>query len=402
MKRNIITGIDVGTSSIKIIVAEKKAGQNLNILAAIQNKSYGLRKGHIINFDETAESIRTAVKNAEKISAVPIKQAYIAVGGISLGSIKSKGTVMIARASGEVTDTDIKRVINQCESYLPNLNNRQIIDEIPLAFKIDNELVLGNPIGMKGSKLEAEVFYITCLSQYLSELIKIIESSGITIREKDIIASPLAVSSVALTKHEKEVGCVLANIGAGTISIVVFEEGVPISLEVFSIGSMHITNDIALGLQIPIEEAEKLKIEFDSDTTANKRKLTDIIEARLNDMFELIESHLKKIGRNNLLPAGIILTGGGSGLINIQEIAKSSLQLPAKVITRVSIQTEDQGINITGSYKEQVLNNPSWSVALGLCVIGFKDNDKEKPSVNINIFGNLKSKIKKILQLFLP
>ncbi|MBU2109409.1 cell division protein FtsA [Patescibacteria group bacterium] len=398
MARNIITGIDAGTSAIKVVVAELKDDRHLHILSASQRNSSGIRRGYITNFEDAAESIRAAIKTAEKMAAVPIKHAYIAVGGISLGSVKAKESVMVSRADAEITDYDIKRVLDQCEANTSNsLSNKQIIHEIPLHFKIDNNNVPGRPVGMKGNKLEAEVLYITCLSQHLADLIKNIELTGVTV--DDIIASPLAASLVAISKHQKEAGCVLANLGAGTVSIIVFEEDIPISLEVFPIGSKHITNDIALGFQIPLEEAEKLKVEFGADISVSKRKLNDIIEARLNDIFELIESHLKKINRNGLLPAGIILTGGGAGLFSLEEIAKSSLRLPAKVSTPLPVQGQE--LNIIGNYKDQVINDPGWSVALGLCVWGMRDGNKKSPILK-SFLDKLKFILKRWFKTFLP
>jgi cell division protein FtsA len=396
MARNIITGIDAGTSAIKVVVAEKKDGGGLHILGVAQKHSSGIRRGYIINLEEATESIRVAIRAAEKSSGIIIKQANVSVGGISLGSIKSKGAVMIARADGETADYDIRRALDQCEANLPNIVNKQIIQEIPLHYKIDNNQILGRPVGMKGNKLEVETLYITCLDQHLSDLVKAVESAGVAV--DDVIASPLAASYSALTKHQKEVGCVLANIGAGTVSIAVFEEGIPISLEVFPIGSTHITNDIALGLQIPLDEAEKIKIEYGSNSPASKRKLNDIIEARLNDIFELIESHLKKINRNGLLPAGIIITGGGSGLFSLEEIAKASLNLPAKVAAPITAQNQD--IKITGNYKDQVVNDLSWSVTLGLCIAEIQGDEFEKTKGGF--FTKLKSNLKRFGHAFLP
>ena len=255
----------------------------------------------------------------------------VSVGGISLGSYRSKAMVRTSKADGEITDHDIKRLIAQSEANLTNMANKKVIHSIPLSFKVDNALVQGRPTEMKGTKLEVETLLVTCLSQHLSDLIKTIESAGLSV--DDIVASPLATSYAVLTKQQKETGCVMANIGASTVSVVVFEDGLPISLEVFPIGSSHITNDIALGLQIPLDEAEKIKINYGTENTVSKKKLSDIIEARLNDIFEMIENHLKKINRNQVLPAGAILTGSGSNLFSVEEIAKASLRLPAKTGT---------------------------------------------------------------------
>ena len=400
MKRNIITGIDAGTSTIKVVITEQKKGsRGLNILGVSKKSSQGIRKGFIANFEEASESVADAIRSAEKSAGVQIKRAYLAVGGISLGSAKTKGMIMVSRADGEVTRHDINRVIAQSEANLSNLSNKRIIHTFPLGYRIDGNQVMGKPIGMKGAKLEVETLFITCLNQHLSDLIKTVESSGVAV--DDIVASPLAASFVALDSHQKEVGCVLANIGAGTVSIIIFEDGSPVSLEIFPIGSTHITNDIALGLQVPLEEAELLKTGYGSETSFPKRRLSDIIEARLNDIFELIESHLKKINRSGLLPAGVILTGGGSSLVSLEDIAKASLRLPAKVDTPFRTQSK-HGISVSGSLKNEIADNPEWSVALGLCMMGLNEENRGGGVVGGKIVSRSGNAVKRWLRSFLP
>jgi cell division protein FtsA len=214
---------------------------------------------------------------------------------------------------------------------------------------------MGRPIGLRGLKLEVKTLFITCLSQHFEDLVEAVESAGVEVT--DVVASPIAASLVSLSKRQRNVGCILVNIGAETVSIVVYENDTPISLDVFPIGSTDITNDMALGLKIAPEEAERVKIGGNSDSYS-KKKLDEIIEARLTDIFELIESHLKKIGRNGLLPAGIILTGGGSGISTIEDLAKASLRLPVKVFGReVSDQTKGK------------IRDSSWFVAYGLSAL---------------------------------
>ena len=326
----------------------------------------------------------------------------VSVGGISLGSYRSKAMIRTSKADGEITDHDIKRLIAQSEANLTNMANKKVIHSIPLSFKVDNATVYGRPTEMKGVKLEVETLLITCLSQHLSDLIKTIEASGLSV--DDIVASPLATSYSVLTRQQKETGCVMANIGASTVSVVVFEDGLPISLEVFPIGSSHITNDIALGLQVPLDEAERIKINYGTENTVSKKKLSDIIEARLNDIFEMIENHLKKINRNQVLPAGAILTGSGSNLFSVEEIAKASLKLPAK--TGILMPSNNNSLVITApttNLRDQILNDPGWSVALGLCVFGFNNNhylyESEKSAKG---GGNILPTIKKWLHNLLP
>jgi cell division protein FtsA len=401
MARNIITGIDAGSSLIRVIVVEQKKDGGLNILGASQKQAEGIRRGYIVSPEDAEKSINSAIKSAEKTSGITMKRAIISVGGIGLGSIKAKGMVMVSRADNEVTDYDVKRAVSQSEANLPNISNRRIIHSIPLSFKIDGNLVLGKPAGMVGAKLEVETIFITCLSQHLDDIVKTIESLGITV--DDIICSLLAMSYAVLTKYQKEVGCALVNIGASTVSIAVFEEGLPISLEVFPLGSTHITNDIALGLQISLDEAEKLKVDYGRENSTSKKRLANIIEARLNDIFELIEAHLKKINRQGMLPGGIILTGGGSNLFSLEEIAKASLRLPAKI--GVFSMHENHSLkNITASssgLKEQIFNDPGWSTALGLCLMSLDENPPDTTKVS-QTKSKISQNIKKWFRSLLP
>jgi cell division protein FtsA len=221
---------------------------------------------------------------------------------------------------------------------------------------VDGKVVLGRVLGLKGLKLEAKVLFITCLEPHISDLIDAIEEAGIDVI--DVVASPIAASFVTLSKPQKMAGCVLANIGAETLSIVVFENNIPISLEVFPIGGRDITNDIALGLKVALEEAESIKLGGITQLSYPRKKLEEIISARLSDMFELIETHLKKIDRSGLLPAGIIITGGGSYISSIEDTARSILRLPSRI---ASLKIGDGKIQIKDS---------SWSVAYGLCIMG--------------------------------
>jgi len=196
----------------------------------------------------------------------------------------------------------------------------------------------------------------------------------------NIMASPLAGSMVALNKTQKIAGCVLANIGSETVSMVVFENNIPISLEVFPIGGTDITNDIALGLKIPLEEAENIKINDGLENLYPKKRLEEIISARLSDIFDLIEAHLKKLGRSGLLPAGIILTGGTSGVSTIEDLARAILKLPSKL----------GSINFTTSLKNCQVKDSSWSVAYGLCIWGL--GSSEEISFGAPVSGSTRSK----------
>lgn len=377
MSRKITIGIDVGTNHTRVVVAEYLKGENVpTVIGTGFSESRGLRHGYVINFDEAVKSIRAAVEEAQANSKIKIKRAFISMGGMSLESSISHGSAVISKADSEVTELDVVKALNDSEKNLTHISNKRIIDKIPVRWKIDGKEIHGRPTGMKGMKLEVKTLFVMCLEQHLNDLVNAVEEAGVEVL--DVIASPVAAGYVTLNRKQRTVGCMLVNIGAETVSMAVFENDSPISLHVFPIGSTDITNDIALGLKVSLEEAEEIKLGAGSHTFS-KKKLDDIIEARLTDIFELIESHLKKIGRNGLLPAGILITGGGSGIATIEDLAKLSLKLPVKVTGReISDRTN-------GAIKDS-----TWFVAYGLTF--FRE---DHPSVEeLDYFRGLVKKIK--------
>lgn len=398
MSRKFAAGIDIGTHQIKVAVVEDQRSQDgtptPNIIGTGTAESKGLRHGRIVNINDVTKSIRQAVNQAEKTSKVKIKKVFLSIGGIGLETVTGKASVMISKADSEITDLDVKKVITLAESEIPKsaLRNKKIIHTIPLSYKIDDELLMARPKGMHAGKLEVKVLFILCLEQYLNDLIKATEEAGVDVI--DVIVAPLAASIVNLSKTQKIAGSVLANIGSETVSLLVYENNIPISLEVFPLGGSDITNDIALGFRIPIDEAENIKIGRDTGTQYSRKKLDEIIMNRLTEIFNKIESHLKKIGRSSLLPAGIIITGGGSGISMIETAAKDLLKLPSKTAS----------INVVSSIKDNHLKDPSWSVTYGLAVWGLNNGEDTSFELNTssNKMGGMFKKASGWLQQFLP
>jgi len=361
MARNIITGIDVGTNFVKVVIADTRLsgerGSPKPIGAGVA-ESRGLRHGYVTNVRDVSESIRRAVKAAEDKAGVKIKKAFVAVGGIGLGSVVVSSAIMTSRADAEISEMDLAKLHDQSEKDIPAaaIANRRIIHEVPLQWKIDGSVALGSVLGSTGNKIEQKTLFITCLEHHVTDLIAAVNEAGIEV--EDVMAAPVVAGFVTMTKAQKVAGCILANIGAETVSVAVFENNMPTSLEVFPIGSTDITNDIALGLKVPLEEAEQIKIGAITGSTFPRKKLEEIIAARLSDIFELIETHLRKIGRNGLLPAGIVITGGGSGLNSLDTMAKVALKLPSRI---GSIGAADG----KSSFKDS-----TWAVAYGLCIWG--------------------------------
>lgn len=389
MADHIITGIDVGTYHVKVAVARvpknEPRSHRPEIIGTGLAESRGLKSGYIINEAEVSRSIKSALAQAEKNAGITIKRAHVAIGSIGLEEIYSHGEIIPTRADSDITQSDLEKVMQDSEErILDHIPNRRILHSIPLRHIVDGAEVLGRAEGLKGTKLEVDSLFITTYEQHVNDLITTIERLGVYV--EDVIASPLAASFVMLSKAQKRAGCILTNIGAETTSIVVFEDSTPISLKIFPVGSNDITNDIALGLRIPLEDAEKIKRGAMTSATYSKKKLDDIIQERLKNIFLLIDSHLKKIKRDGLLPAGIILTGGGASVANATDTAKQTLELPARVATL------DMG-------KSVKLRDASWAVAYGLCMWGASDTEEASA---IGIVKHTRRNILSWLSQFLP
>ncbi len=360
-KRRIATGIDIGTYQVKLVVVEEVVDprtkvRGRRIIGTGLAESKGLRQGYIVNTEEVAASIKEAKAQAESLARIPIRTGFLAVGGISLDEARAAGEAIISRADQEITALDLDKAAKAArEAAAPGFVNRHVLHSIPLEYRIDGSKVLGDPLGMKGVRLEVDYLFVTCLSQHSDMLAAAVEDADIEII--DHMASPLAGSYVLLSGEQKMKGCVLANIGAETVSVVVYDEGIPVSVKVFPVGSSHITDDIALGFRISLEEAERVKLGKLGGAMYSRKKVDDVIAARLTTLFTLIDKHLKSLGRRGPLPAGIIISGGGAGIGSVSDIAKSSLKLPARLAEfRIG--------------PDAKIRDATWAVAYGLALWG--------------------------------
>ncbi len=363
-----------------------KGEKNPKVIGVGESETLGVKHGYVVDSIQATISVKNAVSMAEKSSGVKIKRAFISVGGISLRGESSSGSTIISKADGEVTNLDINKALADCEDNL-NLNNKKIIQVFHISSRLDGKEVLGRLEGMRGTKLEVKAFFVTYSIQHLEDLIEVLAQAGV--ETIDVIASPIAISQIALSEKQKIAGVGLVKIGHQTTSLSVFENGLPILIHTFSIGSIDITHDIALGFKIPLDQAEWFK-KGNIEENFSKKKLDEIIEARLSDIFELIENHLKKIKRNGLLPAGIVFVGGAASTPGLLELSKSVLKLPA------SIGTTD----IFGNLKTK-LRDSSWFTALGL-VISSRDNDGYSEGSLKNLFKYVKNTIKSSIKQLMP
>lgn len=371
MARQISAGIDIGTSEVKVVIAEEllENGRNVpKIIGTGSSESKGVYRGYITNIGEASKSIEIALRRAEKIAGVKVRNAYVSFGGIGLGSVVTNGSVIISRADLEISEKDLNLATDAAEALIPPALsiNRRIINTIPIEYKIDGKTVWGQALGLRGQKLEVKALFITCLENHLADLISAVEETGVEV--VDVVASPIAGSLVTLSKKQKRAGCLLVDIGAETTSIIVFENNNLISLEVFPVGGNDITNDIALGLRVSPENAEAIKVGNDRGLVYTKKKFDEIVSGRLKDLFGLIDAHLKSIGRNALLPAGVIIAGGGAAITGIKNIAETSLKLPAQ-IAEVYF----------GDSAEGKIKNRTWAIACGLSIVGLNAGEKSGP-----------------------
>ena len=355
MARPFYTGIDIGTYHVKVVIAAPAENPDLpmRVLGTGTGASKGLRHGYIIDRAEALKSIREAIARAASAAKVQVRSARVALGGVGLDEIRSSGDISLASAGGIVTDALVERALRESEKRASSkLTNRTVIHTIPLEYRLDGTKVIGKPEGLQGTKLTVDTLLITMLSQHYDDLIEAVEEAGVEV--EGVMASPLAASLVTLTKAQKTAGVCLANIGAETLSIVVFDNDAPISLKVFPVGSSDVTNTIALSFQVPLAEAEAAKRGGIVGGEIPEKKMQTIISTRLKDMFTLINAHLKSINRSRLLPAGIVITGGGSGLTSVQDVARAILKLPSQ-------------LGQIGQMPRTAIVDATWAVAYGLC-----------------------------------
>lgn len=388
--RKFYTGIDIGTFHVKVVIAQPKESSEapLSIIGTGTASSRGMRHGYIIDQAEAAKSIREALGRASAAAKVNVKSARLAIGGVGLEEIRSSGDVTLTASGGVVSEKDVDKALRESEKRVSGkLTNRHILHTIPLEYRVDGEKVFGKPHGLQGTKLSIDTLIVSVIAQHRDDLVEAVEAAGVEV--EDVMASPLAASLVTLTKAQKMAGVVLANIGSETLSVVIFDNDNPVSLKVFPIGGTDITNALALQFQMPLPEAEAAKRGGVTGSDIPQRKIDTIVSARLKDMFALVNAHLKAIGRSRLLPAGIVITGGGSGLLSAADIARNVLKLPA------------QSAQI-GQLPRSSSIDATWAVAYGLCRWAYGEDVSHTGHSLAGVFSDGWDRIKHGIRSLLP
>lgn len=380
-RQRTICGIDIGNSQVKVVVARINSdGLKPEVIGWGSAISGGLRRGVVVNIEETIENIRSAIQRAEAMASSPIRKAYLAVSGLHINTQTSRGVVAVSRVDNEISQSDIDRVI-KAASVVSLPPNREIIHVIPKNFVVDGTEYVKNPLGMKGVRLEVEVLIIDGLSPYLKNLVKCVNENNIEVA--GLVYAPLASSLSVLDKNQKEYGVINIDFGGGTSSLTVFEEADLLHSSILPIGSKHITNDLAVLLRTSIDIAERIKLEHGStsdgedkrrrgeidlselvgepDYIIPKKQLIKVIDARAHELLDIVSNELKKVSKRSILPAGIVLSGGGVNLPGLTMLAKDKLRLPVRVARSVHF----EGM-------AEVVDDPAFSVATGVVLWGLE------------------------------
>ena len=427
-----ISGIDVGTAKITTLVATVTAEATVNILGVSTIPSRGLRKGQVVNIEEATGVISQSLEAAERMAGTTVAQAFVSIGGNHIASLNSHGVVAVAEPNKEIAAGDVKRVIEAAKAVqLPS--SREILHVLPRGYIVDGQEGIVDPIGMTGVRLEVDTHLVTGGATAIRNLYKCVEELGVEI--ETVVFGGLASAYSSLSDTEKELGVVLVDIGGGTTDVAIFVEGALSYSSVIPIGAINITKDVAAGLRVSLESAEKIKISLseapklptlpvgeehakpkkseDADEidlsslglpeemkSVSKKTLVDgIVRPRLNEIFTMVGLEIKRSGFGGMTPSGIVLTGGGALTVGAVESARRNLAMPVHIGTPGKM---------SGLIDE--ITTPAFSTAVGLLLYGARTEKSEKSSMlgdlgkigtHIPVSG-LAGKVVDLVKSFLP
>lgn len=403
--KNIITGLDLGSCLTRAVVGQESGGK-VHIIGAAEGPSEGISKGVITSIEDTISSISGCMEKAEKMVGLALDSAFVGISGSHIISQDSRGVVAIARADGEIREDDIERALEAAQTVATPANY-EILHVIPRSFTVDNQRGIKDPVGMTGIRLEVDAQIIEGLSSQIKNLTKCLYRAGVGIDE--LVFTILATSEAVLTRRQKELGVGVVNLGNTTVGMAVFEEGDILTAKVLPIGCRHITSDIAIGLRIPLDLAEKIKLNYGStlpgeiakseeinlkeldeneEAVVSRKHVAEIIQARVDEIFKMVDDELKAVGRSGKLPAGIILTGAGAKLPGLVEEAKKQFKLPASIGYPLEIATAIDKVN-----------DPAFTTAVGLVLWGARWRRAVSPKVPL---GGLTRIVRRWFRSLLP
>ncbi len=372
MVEGVLVGIDVGTSKVCALIGEIGRDGKLTVIGHGTVPASGLKKGAVVNIDQTVRSIRDAVERAERLSGWKIDKAFVGVGGSQIESLNSTGQVAVSAHTREVAREDIRRAIEVARAVaIPT--NREVLHVERRGFIVDGQEGVKDPLGMSALRLEVETHIVTAPQTAVQNLMKCVAQAGVKIDE--LVVNALASAEAVANETERELGVAVADLGAGTIDLAMFNEGSPFHTSVLPVGGNFVTNDIAIGIKTSLPVAEELKIQHgtcdlktvaddeeiavsvlgeDAGRTVSRLEVCQIIEARMRETLELLAGEMRSAGAG-MLPAGIILTGGGAQLAGLAELGREVLGMPVRVVAPSGV------AGLTDS-----ILTPAYSTAIGL------------------------------------
>ncbi|SFN37537.1 cell division protein FtsA [Marinobacter pelagius] len=377
---NMIVGLDIGTSKVVAIVGKRKMDGTIEVVGIGSHPSRGLKRGVVVNIETTVQAIQRAVEEAELMAGCRIHSVYAGIAGSHIKSLNSHGIVAIR--DREVTQADIDRVIDAAQAVaIPA--DQKILHILPQEFVIDSQEGIKEPMGMSGVRLEAKVHLVTCAVNAAQNIEKCVKRCGLEV--DDIILEQLASSHAILTEDEKELGVCVVDLGGGTTDIAVFTGGAIRHTAVIPIAGDQVTNDIAMALRTPTQNAEEIKIKYacaltqlaGADETIkvpsvgdraprdlSRQALAEVVEPRYEELFTLVQSELRRSGFEDLIPAGIVITGGSSTMEGVVELAEEIFHMPVRLASPQAV-----------SGMTEVVNNPIYATGVGLLIHGFRQMD---------------------------
>ncbi len=401
-KDTIAVGIDIGSTKITTIIATFQ-DESINVIGVSSVPSRGLRKGQVVDIEEAVQSITASLESAERMAGYSVGTAFVSVNGIHIESQNSKGVVAVGNPTGEITEEDVLRVVEAARAIsLPS--SKEILHVIPRYFIVDSQSGIKDPVGMNGVRLEVETHIITGAATALRNIAKCVSQVGVNV--EGMVFSGFASAYSTLTDTERELGVILVDFGGGTTNICVFTEGAPTFCSVLPVGARNVTNDLAIGLRVSLESAEKIKlalakppqiaveldekgepqdkkesdqldlsalqIEEDLRLVSKKTLIDGIMKPRLREILNMIKIEIQKSALAGLTPSGVVLTGGGAQTSGMAELAKQELGMPVRIASPT---------NITGLVDE--VNSPAYATSVGLVVYAsqFKQEDIRLPLV---------------------
>jgi len=400
MKKQLICAVDIGTSKVATVVAlfDKEEDKVPKIIGFSSSPSLGIKKGLVIDIEKATEAIEKSIEKAEKMAGYKIDKAFVSVGGPHISSLNSHGLVAITNPNQEINEGDVVRVIEAAQAVSLS-STRQIIEVVPCDFTVDGQGGIKNPVGMTGVRLEVDTHIITASQTNIKNIQRCLSDLGIEI--EGFVFSGLSSAEAVLTDTEKELGVVLIDIGGGKTDLCLYSEGSLLHSSSLPIGGKHVTNDIAVGLRVSLDSAEKIKIylskkmnnlsmkkkiseidlselklQEEIENISIKTLLDEIINPRLEEIFKLIYEEIEKSGLIKSIPSGLVLTGGGALTVGIMDVAKKVIGLPVRVGVPEKV----------GGLIDEILD-PSYATTIGLILVG--KNKIQKESFELKSFRRI-------------